>query len=116
MMASTPSALDSKKTFRRGRKRLARAKKKPAPENFHELRKSVKYHWYHLRLLEKLWTDVLAGYEKSLKELETWLGEDHNLVVLRGRIESNPAAFGAARTSQLALELIEKYQKELRAN
>jgi CHAD domain-containing protein len=104
------------RTFRQGRKGLARAKKNPTDENYHEWRKVVKYHWYHMRLLERLWTDVLRDCEKSLKDLETWLGDDHNLVVLRGRIQANPASYGAAKTTDLALGLIGKYQEELRAN
>ncbi len=28
--------------------------------------------------------------EESLKDLETWLAEDHNLVVLREKIVANP--------------------------
>jgi CHAD domain-containing protein len=103
-------------TFRQGRKGLRRAKKNPTDENCHEWRKAVKYHWYHLRLLERLWTDSLESYEKNLKELETWLGDDHNLVVLRSRIEANPTAYGASKTTGMALELIAKYQAELRAN
>jgi len=56
-------------------------RKHPHPENYHEWRKRVKEHWYHVRLLEVTVAD--GGYEKSLKELETALGEDHNLVLLQ---------------------------------
>ena len=83
---------------------------------YHEWRKVVKYHWYHIRLLERMWTDGLVSYEKSLKDLETWLGDDHNLVVLRERISAAPTAYGAAKTTDLALQLIGKYREELRAN
>jgi CHAD domain-containing protein len=103
-------------TFRRGRQAMERARKHGSDEDFHEWRKAVKYHWYHIRLLEKSWTDVLTAYEKSLKDLETWLGDDHNLVVFRSRIEANPAAYGAPQTTTIAMGLIAKYQKELRAN
>jgi CHAD domain-containing protein len=95
-------------TFRRGQKAMARARKHPRPENYHEWRKRVKEHWYHIRLLESVWTPGLRAYEKSLKELETSLGEDHNLVVLRERVWGDPEA-GAL------LGLIRKYHQELRA-
>src|SRR2546425_299651 len=62
------------KTFRAGRTAFALAQKRPRPENYHEWRKRLKDHWYHIRLLENVWTDVLLGYENSLKVLETWLG------------------------------------------
>jgi len=104
------------RTFRRGQKALVSARKSGLDVDFHEWRKAVKYHWYHIRLLERSWTDVLQAYEKSLKDLETWLGDDHNLVVLRERIQGSPAAYGSPRTTATALDLIARYQNELRAN
>lgn len=103
-------------TYRNGRKALACARRDPTPETFHELRKRVKDHWYHVRLLEGLWTDVMRAYEKSLKDLEDWLGNDHNLTVLRDTITAEPAFFGKEKDIALMFDLIEKYQKELRAN
>jgi len=102
--------------FRRGRKTLAYARKHPRPENYHDLRKRVKDHWYHVRLLENLWTDVMKAYEASLKDLETWLGEDHNLVVLRAKILAEPDFYGSDKEIQRLLILIGKYEKELRDN
>jgi len=100
--------------YSNGRKALARARKNPTPENFHELRKRVKDTWYHMRLLECLWSEVIVAYEKSLKDLETWLGNDHNLVVLQDVIALEPAFFGKEKDIQLAFDLIARYQKELR--
>jgi CHAD domain-containing protein len=102
--------------FRDGRRAFVCAQKKPRPENYHEWRKRVKDHWYHVRLLEHLWTDVMQAYEKSLKDLETWLGEDHNLVVLREIIVAEPDSFGKDGAIHLLLKLIDQYQRELRAN
>jgi CHAD domain-containing protein len=62
-------------TFRGGERALKRAKKRPRPESYHDWRKHVKDHRYHIRLLEGLWTDVMQAYEKSLKDLETELGD-----------------------------------------
>jgi CHAD domain-containing protein len=101
-------------TFRAGRKALARAGKDPRAENFHELRKRVKDHWYHMRLLEGLWTGVMNAYEKSLKDLETWLGDDHNLAVLRDAIVADPALYGRPEDIELTLGLVGKSQKKLR--
>jgi len=102
------------KTYRAGRKALLRVQKNPHPDNFHDLRKRVKDHWYHIRLLECLWTDVMMAYEKSLKDLETWLGNDHNLAVLREKIVAEPAFYGKPADVDLTLQLIDKYQSELR--
>jgi CHAD domain-containing protein len=98
------------RAFHRGQRALARARKNPAPEVFHELRKRVKDHWYDIRLLEGIWTEATRSYEKSLKELETCLGDDHNLVVLRGRL----AAFENAPELAGLLAAIDSRQKQFR--
>ncbi len=102
------------RNFRRGRTALATAQKRPEAENFHELRKRVKCHWYHVRLLELLWTEVMQAYECSLKELETWLGDDHNAAVLLEKISRR---FPAKKTEiDVMSGLIQQYQQELRKN
>ena len=101
-------------TYRAGRRALAAARKDGSAENFHQLRKRVKDHWYHVRLLEGLWAEMMDAYEKSLKDLETWLGEDHNLTVLRDKITAEPAFYGKQQDIALAFDLISRYQKELR--
>jgi CHAD domain-containing protein len=100
--------------YRAGRKALKCAHKDPSAENFHELRKRVKDHWYHVRLLENVWTDMMSAYEKSLKDLETWLGNDHNLAVLRDRVLAEQSNYGNQKQIDLLVSLIEKYQKDLR--
>src|SRR5579884_2299948 len=103
-------------SYRAGRKAEARAAKQPRPENFHEWRKRVKDHWYHVRLLEPLWSDVMQAREKSLKSLETWLGEDHNLVVLRDKVLNEPDLSADQKAVALLIRLIERRQKQLRRN
>jgi CHAD domain-containing protein len=103
-----------KARFRRGRKSMAVAQKDARPENYHEWRKRVKDHWYHVRLLENIWTDVMQAHEASLKNLETWLGDDHNLVVLRDKLVNKPEDYGDKKDIQLFLALADQYQKELR--
>jgi CHAD domain-containing protein len=100
--------------FKRGRKAMSEARKHPSPQSFHEWRKRVKDHWYHVRLLEDLWADVMGGYQKSLKQLEDWLGSDHNLEVLRAKVTAQPEFFGAPEDIELLLQLMEKHEKYLR--
>jgi adenylate cyclase len=69
-------------TLARGRKACAEAYSRPVAANFHELRKRVKDLHYQLTVLAPLWPEVLSGYSKSAKELEQYLGDDHNLAVL----------------------------------
>jgi CHAD domain-containing protein len=102
--------------YRRGRRAMKAAAGNETPESFHEWRKRVKDHWYHTRLIESLWTDEMAAREKSLKELETWLGDDHNLFVMRGLIVGEPAAFGEPVMVDALLDTIDNRQNELRRN
>jgi CHAD domain-containing protein len=103
-----------KTRFRRGRKIMALLQKDRRPENYHEWRKRVKDHWYHVRLLENIWTEVMRAHETSLKNLETWLGDDHNLVVLREKLENKPEDYGDEKDILHFLALADQYQKELR--
>ncbi len=105
-----------KATFRNGRNVMRLAQKDPRPQNYHEWRKRVKDLWYHVRLLENLWAGVMQAHEASLKDLETWLGDDHNIVVLREKLQSQPDAYGDQKDIQLFLTLADQFQKELREN
>ena len=93
---------------------MARARSHPRPENYHEWRKRVKEHWYHTRLLEGLWNRGMESYEKSLKDLESALGNDHNLVVLEETVLAEPASYGQKPEIRLFEKAIGKYHRKLR--
>ena len=72
-------------SFRASRKAMQRAQRRGRPSDFHTWRKQVKNLWYQLRLSERL----VSGLGKQIvefEELETALGEEHNLVVLRNHL------------------------------
>jgi CHAD domain-containing protein len=71
------------RTYRRGRKAMATAFDSPNGENFHAWRKHAKYHWYHMRLIERVWKPELHPRRKVAKELGEVLGDHHDLAVLR---------------------------------
>ena len=102
------------RTFRDGRKALAQARKSGSREDFHEWRKRVKDLWYQVRLLKKLWGDVMEGYERSLKELEDALGEDLNLAILEERVHSMSPGNGAGRNAASVTKAIDSSREELR--
>ncbi len=111
-------AIDSglESTYRQGRKALKRAEKTDKSIAYHDFRKRVKDHWYHVRLLENLWTEIMKAHESSLKQLETWLGDDHNLVLLREKLQNKPEDFGGEAVVTAFLSLVEQHQQELREN
>jgi hypothetical protein len=43
-----------------------------------------------VRLFEDVWKEVMPPYEATLKQLETALGDDHNLVLLRAEAAKAP--------------------------
>lgn len=90
-------------TFRRARQAMKYARKQPQPENFHEWRKRVKDHWYLTRLFFNPPGHPIRA-QQNLKKLETWLGDDHNLAVLREKTIGQPGLEA----------LIDRYQTELR--
>jgi CHAD domain-containing protein len=95
------------KTYKRGRKAMAKAYEDPSVESFHEWRKRTKYLGYHLRLLRPGWPSLLKAQQKEVKQLQSLLGDDHDLAVL-GEIltdlfKDKPTASGAYE-AQLALQ------------
>ncbi len=103
-----------KKAYRRGREALAVAERDPRSENFHEWRKRVKDHWYHARLLEPAWNDMLKAYGDVLKNIQSWLGDDHNLTVLRDVIAQAEIDGRGVKGAEKLLTVMERHQTQLR--
>lgn len=103
-----------KNVYRRGRKAMKQAGKAQDADSFHDWRKRVKDHWYHVRLLSGLNTAFLQMREDDLKKLETWLGDDHNLVVLRDTISNGKTNFGHSKQMRQFLVIAKQHGQELR--
>jgi CHAD domain-containing protein len=102
------------RAHRNGRKAMVRAQRHRHAVDFHEWRKQIKRLWYELRLLEggRTW---LARDVRALNRAETWLGEDHNIVVLRDRLIRDPSLCrkGGVDVKQLR-RAAARYQRRLR--
>jgi CHAD domain len=92
-------------TYRRGRKMLRRARKNGRAQSYHDFRKRVKEHWYHMRLV-----GPRDSRTASLKDLESWLGEHHNL---EEKLEKNPERFGDREAIEIFLALAAAEQRKL---
>lgn len=103
-----------RKIYRDGRRAMRDALVDQTPESYHEWRKRAKDHWYHVRLLEKVWPEGMQAREKSLHDLERWLGDDHNLYVVRCELQKDPERFGGEEEVSFFLALAEREQAELR--
>jgi CHAD domain-containing protein len=104
------------KTYRRGRRAMRAAYRDTTPESFHEWRKRTKYHWYHVRVLRDVWSPVMRRHCDEIDRLGGYLGDDHDLAILRQMILSNPREFGDQRDVQALAGLIDRRRTELEAN
>lgn len=104
-----------RRVYKRGRNRLADAYADPVPENFHEWRKRVKYLWYHTRILEPVWPDILEELADQVHDLSDYLGDDHDLAELRQAIIDRPQSFGNERDLEMLVALIDRRRTELEA-
>jgi hypothetical protein len=69
-------------SYRASRKAMRRAREEKCPIALHRWRKRVKTFWYQLRVAESL-APGLRREIRRFKQLERWLGEDHDLSVLQ---------------------------------
>ena len=102
-------------TYRWGRQALAAAYREGDDEAFHDWRKAVKYHGYHIRLLADVWPEELNGRLEVLEYLGDLLGEDHDLSVFAQTLKSEPRCFDNQQDQQVLLGLIDQRKKALRA-
>ncbi len=56
--------------------------------NFHRLRRWAKYHWYQVRILERLNKPAIRKQRNRLRKLHLALGEAHDLAVVQTVLES----------------------------
>jgi CHAD domain-containing protein len=102
------------RTYRRARKALDASYKDPTPERFHEWRKRVKYHWYHLRLLRELWPAPMKALAAEAKQLADLLGDDHDLAVLRETLMQERDDLGDQEEIDALAALVQRRQDQLR--
>jgi CHAD domain-containing protein len=76
-------------TYRRARKAMAAAYDDATPDRFHEWRKAVKYHGYHVRLLRPMSDDELRGRGATADTLSELLGAYHDVVVVSATLHGS---------------------------
>jgi CHAD domain-containing protein len=104
------------KSYRNGRDALARAIKKPRPENMHAWRQEVKQLWYQLRLLEPLNRVVLEKIAADAKTLGQLLGCDHDFAFLLERLDKEEKDPALKKERANLQKLIRKRGRHLRRN
>jgi CHAD domain-containing protein len=96
-------------SYRRSRKAMQRARETGQSATLHRWRKALKTLWYQLRLARPLTTGV-APLIADLKRLETELGNDHDLVILRATLR----ACGELRPMRPAVRQVDRLGARIR--
>jgi CHAD domain-containing protein len=93
-------------SYRAGRRALSRAQNQPSFENRHQLRKRSKDLRYQFEVLRPLSSKEIEQVEEAAHRLTDLLGEDHDLAVLSGRLDSGWAE--GEDVSQLSRDIEER--------
>lgn len=101
------------KVYQQGSQRFAKATKQPSVERLHDWRKRAKDLWYHLRLLKPIWPDLMQELTHQLKLLSNYLGDDHDLAVLRQTLLAAPERFAGDSEVEMLVALIDRRRSEL---
>ena len=111
------SAVDSslKRVYKRGYKALDKAISQPTLENLHDWRKRVKYLRYQLRILRPIWYEVIGEWIEQTHDLSDYLGEDHDLALLKKLVSTQPERFDRENTKDTLIALIDRRQEELQS-
>jgi CHAD domain-containing protein len=103
-----------KTTYRASRKAMRRAEKRSRASDLHRWRKRVKALWYQLRLVEEC-APGLRDTIQQLDQLETSLGEHHDLAMLQSVIANDESLRrGAADALSELSEVSTMLQNSLR--
>jgi CHAD domain-containing protein len=101
------------RAYRASRKAMIRARERKRMDDFHHWRKRVKMLWYQLRLAAPLMAGTGATITR-LKQLETTLGEEHNVAVLRLRMSGDAALRRLGSKADAPRAVAATRQKQLR--
>jgi CHAD domain-containing protein len=102
------------KTYRRARRAMNQAyAEEVCAERFHEWRKRVKYHRYHLRLLRSLWPPVMEAHWRQAQHLSRLLGEEHDLAVLQQMLVDCPEEFAGIAALPAFQSLLKQRRAQL---
>jgi CHAD domain-containing protein len=102
-----------KRSYRRGRARMADARALPTAENLHEWRKRVKDLWYHLRIIAPAWPPVIDALAEEAHVLSERLGDDHDLAMLTSAAREHHDSFADPGDLDELLEAIAARRERL---
>ena len=103
-----------RRVYQRGRKAMQIALADPDdPAKFHEWRKRVKYLWYHMDILQQVWPLMLQDTANELHLLSDFLGDAHDLVVLKEILLAEPELSEGNQNLTTLLALTDRRRQSL---
>jgi CHAD domain-containing protein len=81
-----------RRVYAAGREAFEEAYRHPAFETFHDWRKRAKDLWYATELLGPIWPELMHPLADQIHDLSDYLGDDHDLAVLRQTLQDDPGA------------------------
>jgi CHAD domain-containing protein len=102
-----------KRIYDKGRKAMAAAQSSRSIEDLHEWRKQVKYLWHQLQVLDPMWPGLIGELADQAHKLANYLGDDHDLAVLRGKVLAHQDAFPEAAGREALLALVDRCRDRL---
>jgi CHAD domain-containing protein len=101
-----------RRVYKRGLRRMEGSREDLTDENLHDWRKRVKYLWYHVRILNPIWPELMDELASAIHHLSDLLGDDHDLAVLRQTILSNPEISSTPEKFQDLIGLIDRRRRQ----
>jgi len=105
-----------RRNYRTARRWMSACVARPKTEHFHEWRKYAKHHFYHVRLLHRVWEAPLGALAESLEHLTELLGSEHDLDDLRMALLTDPPPEELFQAASALLKAVELRRAELRAD
>jgi len=102
-----------RRTYSRGRRGLSLARAKRSTAHLHEWRKQTKYLWHQLQFLQPIRRGAIGALAGRTRKLSDYLGDDHDLAVLREQALANKAAFDDKKALRALLAAIDRSREEL---
>lgn len=100
-----------RRVYKRGRKRMSAAYGyQRDPHEFHDWRKRVKYLWHQFEIFDIIWPVYMSEAGDELHQLSDYLGDAHDLFVLKETIEDQPELFADEPDRELLFKLIDELQ------
>ena len=97
-----------RRILKQGRKASRTVMREPTALHYHELRKLMKYHWYHTRMLSPIWSRAMEARAAELSDLADLLGLHHDICVFEGRLGSSLPHAESAGTARVMLGLADR--------